>query len=39
MMDERPIIEQDHKIQSLAKEHQLFKCMLVDTLVVGGIIA
>jgi hypothetical protein len=39
MTDDRPIVDQDHEIQSLAKELEQFKCTLPDKFVVSGIIA
>jgi hypothetical protein len=39
MVDDRSIVEQAHKIQSLAKELESFKCVLPDKFVAGGIIA
>jgi hypothetical protein len=39
MVDDRSIVEQAHKIQSLAKELEGFKCELPDKFVVGCIIA
>ena len=39
MTDERPIVQQAHEIQSLAKELEYFKCVLPDKFVAGGIIA
>lgn len=39
MTDDRPIVEQAHEIQSLAKELEQFKCTLLDKFVAGGIIA
>uniref|UniRef100_A0ACD5WRZ8 Uncharacterized protein n=1 Tax=Avena sativa TaxID=4498 RepID=A0ACD5WRZ8_AVESA len=39
MTDDRPIVDQAHEIQSLAKELEQFKCNLPDKFVVGGIIA
>ena len=39
MTDERSVVQQAHEIQSLAKELELFKCVLPDKFVAGGIIA
>jgi LTR polyprotein gag-polypeptide-like protein len=39
MTDDRPIVDQAHEIQSLAKELEQFKCNLPDKFVAGGIIA
>ncbi|KAK1684503.1 hypothetical protein QYE76_045351 [Lolium multiflorum] len=39
MTGERSVVEQAHEIQSLAKEHEQFKCTLPDKFVAGGIIA
>jgi hypothetical protein len=39
MTDDRPIVEQAHEIQSLAKELEQFKCTLPNKFVAGGIIA
>nr|XP_040242214.2 uncharacterized protein LOC120962549 [Aegilops tauschii subsp. strangulata] len=39
MTDERPVVQQAHEIQSLAKELEYFKCVLPDKFVAGGIIA
>ena len=39
MTDERPVVHQAHEIQSLAKELEYFKCVLLDKFVAGGIIA
>jgi hypothetical protein len=38
MTDDRPIVEQAHETQSLAKELEQFKCTLQDKFVAGGII-
>jgi hypothetical protein len=38
MVDVRSIVEQAHKIQSLIKELESFKCVLSNKFVVGGII-
>ena len=39
MTDERPVVQQAHEIQSLAKEFEYFKCVLPDKFVAGGMIA
>src|SRR3954466_3343543 len=39
MVGDRPIVEQDHEIQSLARELENFTCVLPDKFVAGGIIA
>ena len=39
MTDERPVVQQAHEIQSLAKKLEYFKCVLPDKFVAGGIIA
>jgi hypothetical protein len=39
MVDDRSVVEQAHEIQSLAKELEGFKCVLLDKFVAGGIIA
>ena len=39
MTDERPVVQQAHEIQSLAKELEYFKCVLPDKFVAGGIVA
>jgi hypothetical protein len=39
MTDDRPIVDQAHEIQSLAKELEQFKCILPGKFVAGGIIA
>ncbi|XP_010233269.1 uncharacterized protein LOC100838984 [Brachypodium distachyon] len=39
MVEDRPIVEQAHEIQSLAKELEHFTCVLPDKFVAGGIIA
>jgi hypothetical protein len=38
MIDDRSVVEQAHEIQSLAKELEVFKCVLPDKFVAGGII-
>jgi hypothetical protein len=39
MTDDRPIVDQAHEIQSLAKELEQFKCTLPNKFVASGIIA
>jgi hypothetical protein len=39
MVENRPVVEQAHEIQALAKELEQFPCVLPDKFVVGGIIA
>jgi hypothetical protein len=38
MTDESGIVEQAYEIQSIAKEHKQFTCMLPDKFIAGGII-
>ena len=39
MVENRPVVEQAHEIQALAKELEQFPCVLPDKFVAGGIIA
>src|SRR5438876_3459340 len=39
MVDDRPMVEQAHELQALAKELDSFNCALPDKFVAGGIIA
>jgi hypothetical protein len=39
MVENRPVVEQAHEIQPLAKELEQFPCVLPDKFVAGGIIA
>ncbi|XP_066333793.1 uncharacterized protein [Miscanthus floridulus] len=39
MVENRSVVEQAHEIQALAKELELFPCVLPDKFVAGGIIA
>jgi len=39
MVDDRFVVEQAHKIQTLAKELEIFSCVLPDKFVAGCIIA
>ena len=39
MTDERSVVQQTHKIQSLSKELEYFKCVLPNKFVAGTIIA
>jgi hypothetical protein len=39
MVENRPVVEQAHEIQTLAKELEQFPCVLPDKFVAGGIIA
>ena len=39
MVDDRPVVEQAHELQALAKELDSFNCALPDKFVAGGIIA
>ena len=39
MVENRSVVEQAHEIQALAKELELFPCLLPDKFVAGGIIA
>jgi hypothetical protein len=39
MVENRPVVEQAHKIHALAKELEQFPCVLPDKIVAGGIIA
>jgi hypothetical protein len=39
MVENRPIVEQAHEIETLAKELEQFLCVLPDKFVAGGIIA
>jgi hypothetical protein len=39
MTDDRPIVDQAHEIQSLAKELEQFKCTLPNKFMAGGITA
>jgi len=39
MVDDRPVVEQAHEIQALAKELKIFGCVLPDKFVAGCIIA
>ena len=39
MTDERSVVQQTHEIQSLSKELEYFKCVLLDKFVAGTIIA
>jgi hypothetical protein len=39
MVENRSVVEQAHEIQALAKELELFPCLLPDKFVVSGIIA
>jgi len=39
MVDDRPVVEQAHEIQALAKEPEIFGCVLPNNFVVGCIIA
>jgi hypothetical protein len=39
MVEKRPVVEQAHEIQALAKELEQFPCVLPDKFVAGGIIA
>jgi hypothetical protein len=39
LVENRPIVEQAHEIQALAKELDQFSCVLPDKFVAGGIIA
>jgi hypothetical protein len=39
MVENRPVVEQAHEIQALAKELEQFPCVLRDKFVAGGIIA
>jgi hypothetical protein len=39
MVENHSVVEQDHEIQALAKELELFPCPLPDKFVAGGIIA
>ena len=38
MVDDRSIVEQAHEIQTLAKELEIFSCVLPDKFVAGCII-
>jgi hypothetical protein len=39
MVENRPVVEQAHEIQALAKELEQFPCVLLDKFVASGIIA
>jgi hypothetical protein len=39
MVDDHSVVEQAHKIQLLAKEFEIFGCVLLDKFVAGSIIA
>jgi hypothetical protein len=39
VVENRPVVEQAHEIQALAKELEQFPCVLPDKFVAGGIIA
>jgi hypothetical protein len=39
MVENRPVVEQAHEIQTSAKELEQFPCVLPDKFVAGGIIA
>jgi hypothetical protein len=39
MVDNRPVVEQDHEIEALAKKLEQFQCVLPDKFVTDGIIA
>jgi hypothetical protein len=39
MVENRPVVEQAHEIQAVAKELEQFPCVLPDKFVASGIIA